>query len=120
MRVPILSNWPRIPITSSSPALSAARPAISTSRISRTSKSSHRALGRTRSKTPKVSRTACVLPPLTTAPLPCSMRMRPRASRTFNASRTTVRLTPSLPTSSRSGGSRSPGLNPPEMTMSRS
>src|SRR5215218_7310345 len=114
----ILSSWSRIAATSSGPARSAAMPATSTSRILRISRSSHNVFGCTRSSSPRVSRTARGLPPLTTAPRPCSMLMRPRASSRFRASLTTVRLTPRCAHSSRSGGRRSPGSSPPEITIS--
>src|SRR5215211_2428638 len=114
----ILSSWSRIASTSSGPARSAARPATSTSRILRISRSSHNVFGCTRRSRPSVSRTACGLPPLTTAPRPCSLLMRPRASSRLRASLTTVLLTPRCPHSSRSGGRRSPGSSPPEITIS--
>src|ERR687898_2626011 len=114
----ILSSWSRIAATSSGPARSAASPATSTSRILRISRSSHNVFGCTRRSRPRVSRTAFGLPPLTTAPRPCSMLMRPRASSRFRASLTTVLLTPRYAHSSRSGGRRSPGFSPPEITIS--
>src|SRR5215203_3027593 len=114
----ILSSWSRIAVRSSGPARSAARPATSTSRILRISRSSHNVLGCTRRSRPRVSRTARELPPLTTAPRPCSMLMRPRASSRFKASLTTVLLTPRCAHSSRSGGRRSPGSSPSDITIS--
>src|SRR5215208_2908526 len=114
----ILSSWSRIAATSSGLARSAARPATSTSSILRISRSSHSVFGCTRRSRPSVSRTACGLPPLTTAPRPCSMLMRPRASSRFRASLTTVLLTPRCAHSSRSGGRRFPGSSPPEITIS--
>src|SRR5829696_1956621 len=114
----ILSSWSRIAVRSSGPARSAARPATSTSRILRISRSSHNVLGCTRRSRPRVSRTARELPPLTTAPRPCSMLMRPRASSRFRASLTTVLLTPRCAHSSRSGGRRSPGSSPSDITIS--
>src|SRR5215204_5947882 len=114
----ILSSWSRMAVRSSGPARSAARPATSTSRILRISRSSHNVLGCTRRSRPRVSRTARGLPPLTTAPRPCSMLMRPRASSRFRASLTTVLLTPRCAHSSRSGGRRFPGSSPPEITIS--
>src|SRR5919107_1628321 len=114
----ILSSWSRIAATSSRPARSAARPATSTSRILRISRSSHNVFGCTRRSRPSVSRTACGLPPLTTAPRPCSMLMRPRTSSRLRASLTTVLLTPRCAHSSRSGGRRSPGSSASDITIS--
>src|SRR5215213_5349714 len=114
----ILSSWSRISATSSGPARPAARPATSTSRILRISRSSHKVFGWTRRSRPSVSRTARGLSPLITAPRPCSMLIKPLASSRFRASLTTVLLTPRRAHNSRSGGSRSPGSSPPEITIS--